>query len=324
VTGQGDPDRRGRAIKRFASTRHSGGDWSPLASDDQDALAEVTAFWRGLDQMSGDTAIQAMRAQALDRLPGQPATMKRSAWRAPALSALAASVLAAVAIGSLALRQERSPVPGQLASTEPEHTLANGKGVPRSVTLRDGSRLTLDTQTNIRLIGWSQGRRLVSLDQGRAFFAVRHDPSHPFTVEVSGTTVTDVGTQFEIQRTPGGTTITLAEGQVHVDARGSPGITMTAGHRLTIDKGRWTVSQIAERSQVTWRDGMLDVDNRPASEVVAALNRYLARPLVLRDAAAGRIRISGTFRLDDPGGFEAALTVAGHPGLVREEDSTTG
>lgn len=310
-------DPRGRAIDRFGATRHADGDFSAVPVDERAALADVAGFWRGLDAVAEDPAVLAMRMEARSRLdhPVAATTRHGSHWRMLAFGVMAASAVGAIGLGALDWNRV-APIAGTPAR-EIVRILSNGRGAPRELALADGSRITLDTQTSVRLIGWEKGERRVALDRGRAFFAVTHDAAHPFEVRAGDATITDIGTRFEVALLPGGAGVLLVEGKVRVATPYAPdGVEMRPGTRLTLRDGHWRVADQAGVRQAEWRSGIISVDDKPVGDVVAELNRYLARPLVVRSAQAAQVRVSGVFRLDDPQGFLAALAAMGKGSLV--------
>jgi transmembrane sensor len=310
-------DAHGRAIDRFAATRHADGDWSALPDDERAALSEVAGFWYGLDAVADDPAVMALRMEARSRLddPVAADASRGSRWRMVAFGMMVASAVGAVGLGALDWNRV-APIAGTPAP-EIARILSNGRGTPRELALADGSHITLDTQSRVRLIGWEKGERRVALDRGRAFFAVAHDVAHPFEVQAGGATVTDIGTRFEVSVIPGGATVSLVEGKVRLAmAQAGAPVDLRPGMRLTMQGDRWQVVDEDVARMAEWRSGMISVDDRPVGAVVAELNRYLAHPLVVRDAAAAAVRVSGVFRLDDPQGFLAALSAMGKGSLV--------
>jgi transmembrane sensor len=186
-----------------------------------------------------------------------------------------------------------------VVSSDDGQIIANGQHLPRDVDLADGTRITLDSHTQIHV---SRDGRLARLDYGRAFFNVHHDEAHPFAVKVGDMVVSDIGTHFEIRQAGDVTAVTLVEGKVRV-TRGNASTDMNPGSRLTLSGGQQTVSTLDAGRQTLWQSGMVSADDVPVAEIVAQYNRYLARPIVLKDPALGALRISGEFRLDDPQGF---------------------
>jgi transmembrane sensor len=72
-------------------------------------------------------------------------------------------------------------------------------GTIAPVALADGSRITLDSNTQIQ-VAFGTDRRLIRLDKGKALFEVAKDTSRPMVVEVADKRVTAVGTEFLVQR----------------------------------------------------------------------------------------------------------------------------
>jgi len=94
-------------------------------------------------------------------------------------------------------------------------TYSTAVGEKRSLRLSDGSILTLNSRSKVR-IEFSNSTRAVALLQGEALFRVATDPSRPFVVQTDGTFVRAVGTEFDIDRKSSGTVVTVVEGRVAV------------------------------------------------------------------------------------------------------------
>jgi transmembrane sensor len=276
--------------------------------------------WRALDAVADHPAIRAMRAEALARLNAQPAVEtppalpRRSQPRRWLLRPMLGGALAAslVAVVGLGLAHRPAPRPAVPAAQDEGQVLANGQQLPRDVALADGTHITLDSHTQLHL---APGGRLARLDYGRAFFQVHHDAAHPFAVRVGGLTVQDIGTRFEVRQAGDLVTVTLVEGKARV-TQGAAATDLVPGNRLTLSGGRQSVTTLDAGRQTLWQSGMISADDVPAGEIVAQYNRYLARPITLKDPAMGSLRISGEFRLDDPQGFldaVAAMGGAAHP-----------
>jgi transmembrane sensor len=90
-------------------------------------------------------------------------------------------------------------------------------GEQRSIRLQDGSTVVLNSRSKVR-VDFNDAQRLVELLQGQALFRVAKDPARPFIVSSDGTSVRAVGTQFDVNRSRGGTIVTVVEGKVAVVA----------------------------------------------------------------------------------------------------------
>jgi transmembrane sensor len=67
------------------------------------------------------------------------------------------------------------------------------------------------------------------------------------------------------------------------------------------------VSEHEFARQFTWQEGILTFEGETLAQAVAELNRYNRRQLVVDEGAAGNVRLGGTFRMNDPDAFAAAL-----------------
>ena len=178
---------------------------------------------------------------------------------------------------------------------------ATAAGDQRSITLADGSTLTLDTQA-VAVERYTRGTRRVDLLQGRVQFEVQGDPSRPFVVHASGGTVTAIGTRFQVNVANAGATVTLLKGKVHVAARPTGGqervASLQPGQRLRFDAdGTLGDVQIADlKAAQGWTEGKLYVDNWRLQDFVIELNRYGGTQLRIDDPALREVRISGVFQ----------------------------
>jgi transmembrane sensor len=88
-----------------------------------------------------------------------------------------------------------------------------GVGELRRASLSDGSTISLNTETRVR-VQIDDAERRILLDRGQAFFNVAHDPSRPFRVFVGSEEVRALGTAFEVRRVGNRMRVILEEGVV--------------------------------------------------------------------------------------------------------------
>lgn len=209
-----------------------------------------------------------------------------------------------------------------------------------TVPLSDGSNVTLNTTTTIR-VEFTPKEREVRLDRGEAFFVVAKDARRPFVVRVADKRVIAVGTQFSVRRDGDEVRVEVAEGRVRVqsgpeslhlasksegdvlqpahpalleDAVGTPGepdVLLTPGGIANSTKDGIVLQErdVSDvEADLTWRQGYLTFRNTSLADVVSQFNRYNSRKLKIGDAGTGAVRISGTFRTQD---YEAFVRVMG-------------
>lgn len=173
-------------------------------------------------------------------------------------------------------------------------------GTTRLVTMADGSRVELNLGTRLTFANYKD-RRNVVLDKGEAFFEVSHDAQHPFLVKAGQGSVKVTGTKFNVWMYQDQVRVMLLEGSVQVvsdTSQPSGGYRLDPGMQASYKAGDFE-PQISETyandSSLAWRNGKLVINNLPLSQALPLINRYLPKPILLADNAAGAIRIGGSY-----------------------------
>lgn len=196
----------------------------------------------------------------------------------------------------------------------------------RVVHLSDGSRVTLNTGSKIRVL-LSASERRIELERGEAFFDVTKDPSRPFVVHADGSRVIAVGTKFSVRRMQDELRVVVTEGKVRVvestpDSVGST-VDLTAGNIARVSDAGVLVREVsipeAERS-LSWRSGFVMFRATALAEAVAEFNRYNERQLVLADPELADLRIGGHLRLTNLDAFVRMLEQEFPIRASREDD----
>jgi transmembrane sensor len=235
-----------------------------------------------------------LRRQALARLHQAGASRRRS--RRMQLTATVGAV-ALVAVIGFAI---------YLAQCLPTYYKTD-IGERRVVALPDGSRISMDSDTRVR-VDYGKSARAVTLDRGRSRFDVAHDTSRPFTVTAGHQTVVAVGTSFDVERLQSSVLVTLIQGQVVIkDAELTP-ISLKAGEQLVVSSDVLHAVTATDPQVVrAWEAGRLLFRDEPLGDAVARVNRYTAHGIKI-DPSIASIRISGVFNAGDIGSFVSAVT----------------
>ena len=203
------------------------------------------------------------------------------------------------------------------------HEYATAVGGLQVVRLGDGSEVTLNTNTHIRVELGSRARR-IELDSGEAYFVVAKDPSRPFVVTVADHKVMAVGTQFAVRRSPSGAQVLVIQGRVELRLSGAgtaeAPLTLEAGTLARTFNGDVMVERITKAEAellLSWRSGFVVFHETSLADAAAEINRYLPRKLVLEDPSVGSIKLSGKFRTDNLDAF-LSLLQRGFPVSVEE------
>ncbi|TAA23324.1 FecR family protein [Pseudoxanthomonas winnipegensis] len=229
----------------------------------------------------------------------------RSRRRWPALLAGAAALLLALGVAGTGWRH--------YAVTESAR-YASALGQLQPVALSDGSRATLSSDSLIE-VALSAARRRIALERGEAYFEVAKDADRPFVVEAGARRAVAVGTRFSVRRDGTTTRVIVTEGTVRLESdangdRPTPTTLLPAGSIAIAGPDGVLVRSVplAEaEAALDWRGGLLSFRDTALREAVAEFNRYNARKLVVADAGAGALRVSGTFQWDNADGFVRLL-----------------
>jgi len=173
----------------------------------------------------------------------------------------------------------------------------------RQTLLPDGSKVDLAPRSAIQ-VRYTPTERQVVLRTGEAYFSVIHDPARPFVLRVNDLLIRDVGTAFNIHDADGRTVVTVVRGAIDVvpGLPSSGGIAVTTPVRVTAgeqvgwdrDARRPVLAKADVSRALAWREGRLEYVGQPLSSVIADVNRYARRPVVVGDKAAGGILFTGT------------------------------
>ena len=172
------------------------------------------------------------------------------------------------------------------------------------LTLHDGSRIELNTDTSVR-VALSGKERAVTVEKGEVYFKVHHDASRPFVVTAQGHRVVDLGTEFSLRVERKDVKVALFEGRVRFDpdsqANAKPEV-LTPGDVLTASVDRVSVKKKPLHdllASLAWRQGMLVFHDTSLAEAAAEFNRYNQTKIVLEDPRAGAETINGMLPIND-------------------------
>ncbi len=277
------------------------GEWLQADPAHRTAYAEIRHAWGEAAAVRADPKVMAIREHWLAT---QAHRRRRSALRAMA-AGLAALVMAGAGVGVWQWATGPRPLT--------DRTFETALGEQRELRLPDGSEVTLNTDTVLRTRA-DADKRLVYLEKGQAFFHVAKDAAHPFVVTADGRTITALGTAFDVRLDEGDFRVTLVEGKVRVEASApqmasaAPGprqvkvqaTEMVAGSQLIAPENEeWRLTRANVITETSWTHGQLVFEDKPLSDVVAELNRYSPRKMVIADATLAHEPISGTFKVGD-------------------------
>lgn len=218
---------------------------------------------------------------------GDPVTHRGLARAMPVNWRWAATVLFTVCVGAI-----------WYYARFPANEYSTAVGVTSTIPLSDGSRVTLNTNSEIQ-VAVSEAGRSVTLEHGEAFFEVAKDPNRPFVVRAGAERIVVLGTKFSVLRTNGEVRVVVTEGRVWVN-----GTQIAAGEVARSKAARGNTPQLAVEQRalpeaeemLSWRSGFVVFHETPLEDAVAEFNRYNDKQVVIRDPRVAELKVSGNFK----------------------------
>lgn len=284
--------------------------WLDADSRHRGALLRARAAWADLDRLAALSGrSESTTANDRQRAAAPPVLRNRRRFIATAAST--------VFLG----------VAGAWWVWRSDQTYVSQLGEVRRVTLSDGSRMVLNTATEVT-VRFDKARREVELAAGEGLFQIAKDPGRPFIVRAGSVSVRAVGTVFTVRALDERVDVIVTEGIVDLVDESLPGgrlLRRVAAnqHASVMETRQVEVQSIradeAER-RLAWRDGMVEFDGETLETAVAEINRHNRRHIVVDDSGLASRPVVGLFRANDPDNFAATVAAALGAQSVNQDD----
>jgi transmembrane sensor len=267
--------------------------WLEQDPENRHAFEDAVGVWGAVGEISLSPELLAMRRDALHGFEAA----NRVRWEKPRRELATIWRYAATAAAVLVLVGVAGTIGLSIRGEEYRTSL----GERRVVVLSDGSKISLDAATAVK-VRYSGDARRLWLEYGRAKFDVAKNARKPFTVAAADKVVRATGTQFSVELLRGAVEVVLYEGHVAVFS------TPAGAAPRPI--------QVAVREKVNAGPSPVEADLLtpghelvgPISASVAQVNRYSNQKLEIGDAKAGAVRIDGVFLAGDTDAFVEGVT----------------
>lgn len=301
--------------------------WCNQDSQHHSSLLEMASYWDDLSVLNELSALFPLAQATLQSKHNKFLTI-----------ALAASI-AIISVISINTLVNESFLPFLPSLHEQKltqnQTLKTQIGEQTRFTLKDGSRIQLNTNSHIE-VKYSAKQRLLTLIQGEARFDVAKDSNRPFTVIAGKKSFTALGTIFNVQKNNQAMELVVTEGKVLI-SKATTSVTdikktlIQANTVLTPDNIEATLvvsgekAIIAEHSpsinrtpvekvsldqihrDLAWQQGMLIFEGEPLSIALAEISRYTTSDFEIVDSELAKIKVAGYFKSGDIDGLLLSL-----------------
>ena len=210
------------------------------------------------------------------------------------------------------------------SGVESESVVYNKLEIPRGgefcLTLSDGTRVWLNSETSIQYpVAFGAKERRVFV-QGEAYFEVAKDAKKPFTVQFMSSSVTVLGTSFNIRAYPEEkrSQTTLAEGSVRIYSPGSS-MLLKPGEQAEVSalSGEMVKQEVEVKNFTSWKDGRFVFEQQPLEDIMRTSERWYDIRVIFKDEGAKRISLSENMKRY--GDFSQVMKMLQMTGDVRFE-----
>jgi len=177
------------------------------------------------------------------------------------------------------------------------------RGVNDSVRLADGSSVFMDELTQVRYPEqWTGRERRILLERGNAFFTVTRDRDHPFVVQLDESSVTVVGTSFNISANADEIAVSVKTGTVVFETGTAAGKSvLSAGRGVVYRRNAGTLKavDVTNSNADAWLTHELRFADASLQEVLESLEQYYNVRISVEDSIANFKKFNASFKNND-------------------------
>lgn len=264
--------------------------WITESGDNNTEYIRIKDTWDSLRDTPDRTAEQL----ALFYKNQYARNKKRNLVLIRSLGAVAAVLLIGLVIAVFTSPEKTSPVGSTQVYSVP-------LGSRSKVILADGSEINLNSGSELKYSAdFSSTKRVVSLT-GEAFFNVKTDPEHPFTVKTSDFDIKVTGTKFNVCSYNDNkySAATLAEGKISLEIKNNAeAMTIAPGEKFQLNRDSQThlLADADVESEIAWKDDQFIFRNIPFPELAKRLERWYDVKLSYSDKRLQEYSFTGKFK----------------------------
>jgi len=269
-----------RSADATSADRHAHNDWLSRDEANRAAYDRVCREWVALDDLDDWSRGELAQLNLVDGAR----TRRRQHIASVGLATAAAIIVGIMVLPFLANQSDR---------------YATQKAEQRQLTLEDGSRLHLNSVTELEVRYKSEVREITLL-RGESIFDVEGDSTRPFMVHAGRYSVIALGTRFSVEFVgKSDVQVTVLEGQVavvpeqepinsryrNVNASSVRDLLVTESRSVILEKDQQvtasesgeieTVASVSASNETSWSEGKLIFRATPLREVIAEMSNYV-------------------------------------------------
>lgn len=190
----------------------------------------------------------------------------------------------------------------KLSKSEPDVVIAT-TAESQTKTLADGTKVTLNSQATLTLIGgYNKKQRKLKLS-GEAFFEVKHNDELPFVIDAGGVEIKDIGTAFNVKALPQSDSVVVfvTEGIVELNTE-TESLTIHANQSALYTRSTKSLIQLnhVDANVLSYKTKAFSFKAALVKDVVASINAVYGNVIVLSNQQLGNCLITVDFNNESP------------------------
>lgn len=166
-------------------------------------------------------------------------------------------------------------------------SISTKNGEKKTITIADGSVLTLNAGTSIRIQNDFSKERKINLIDGEVYFDVKKDAGKPFLIESGNLTTTVLGTSFNISayKEINKINIGVTSGKISIASNASTLGILEKNQELVYNKSAKTyTTQPLDENMLAWKEGRLVLNDASFEEMSFLIKKIFGISIVTEDA----------------------------------------
>ena len=153
--------------------------------------------------------------------------------------------------------------------------LITPRGGVYSVVLCDGTKVWLNSESELRYPVRFVGKERKVYLKGEAYFAVTKQKGQTFVVCSDDAVITVLGTEFNVRNyNDGAIAATLVKGSIVASGNGAPDCRLEPGEQAVFGKNGIEIRKVETIFYTAWKDGFFVYQDRPLDDIMKELSRW--------------------------------------------------
>lgn len=224
--------------------------------------------------------------------------------------------------GRISIANEQIPIASPIRKN---NKLVVPYGKRATLTLADGTKVWLNSGTELEFPGEFTGKTRDISVSGEIYLEVARNPDHPFYVHANGLDIKVLGTSFNVSAYADNPqyAVVLVSGKVAVEAENGESMEIAPNQMAAYDTRHGIIcSEVDVAEYISWKDNVLLFDRATIAEILQKIGRYYNISFEINDKTLSEQTCTGKLYLasniDD---IMLALTVLSNTSYKREDNT---